>query len=228
MTARIGPARGSEAGFSLVALVAAMTIMMILMGAAMPSWKYVMQNEREQELFFRGDQIASAIERYQKKNANAAPISLEVLVKGKYLRKAYKDPMTKDGKWRFVRAGEVQGARLGGPGGIAGAGRTGRPGGGRPSAGPSPGPGAGPGWRASPSGTVGDAIGPFVGVSSFSEDKSLRVMNGAESYDQWVFIAGRPRLLGRQMQVQAPGPNQPGAQPGPPQPGQPPPGSPKK
>ena len=41
---------GSEAGFSLVALVATMTITLILMGAAMPSWKYVVQNEREQEL----------------------------------------------------------------------------------------------------------------------------------------------------------------------------------
>ena len=70
-----------------------------------------MQNEREQELFFRGDQIATAIERYQKKNGGAAPPTLEVLVKGKFLRKAYTDPMTKDGKWRFIRVGEVMLAR---------------------------------------------------------------------------------------------------------------------
>ena len=89
--------RGSEAGFSLVALVASMTVMLVLMGAAMPSWKYVMKNEREQELFFRGDQIATAIERYQKKNGGTAPPTLEILVKGKYLRKAYTDPMAKDG-----------------------------------------------------------------------------------------------------------------------------------
>ncbi len=84
-----------------------MTIMLILMGAAMPSWKYVVQNEREQELYFRGDQIASAIERYQKKNGGTAPPTLEVLVKGKFLRKAYTDPMTKDGKWRYIKVGEM-------------------------------------------------------------------------------------------------------------------------
>ena len=80
------PSRGSEAGFSLVMLFAGVTVMMILMAVAMPSWKYVVQNEREQELFFRGNAIATAIERYQKKNGNAAPPSLEILVKGKYLR----------------------------------------------------------------------------------------------------------------------------------------------
>ena len=37
---------------------------------------------------------------------NALPPSLEVLVKGKFLRREYKDPMTKGGKWRFIRQGE--------------------------------------------------------------------------------------------------------------------------
>jgi type II secretory pathway pseudopilin PulG len=164
----------ADSGFSLVALVATMTIMLILMGAAMPSWKYVMQNEREQELYFRGDQIASAIERYQKKNRGAAPLTLEVLVKGRYLRKAYADPMTREGKWRFIRVGEVL---LPGAGALPG----------RPVASPSPRPGMG-----APS-----ALGPFIGVASTSEEKSLRVMNGRDHYDDWMFIAGRPRLLGR-------------------------------
>ena len=165
----------SDAGFSLVALMAAMTIMLILMGAAMPSWKYVVQNEREQELFFRGDQIASAIERYQKKNGGAAPQSLDVLVKGKYLRQAYKDPMTKDGKWKFVKAGEVIVARVGSlPG--------------RPA--PSPAP-------RSAASSRNEIVGPFVGVVSTNTDESLRVMNGQDHYDQWVFVAGRGRLLGR-------------------------------
>ena len=55
-----------------------MTIMLILMGAAMPTWKYVMKNEREEELLFRGGQIADAIERYQKKNGKSLPAALEV------------------------------------------------------------------------------------------------------------------------------------------------------
>jgi type II secretory pathway pseudopilin PulG len=164
-----------ERGFSLVALVAAMTIMLILMGAAMPSWKYVVQNEREQELYFRGDQIASAIERYQKKNGGAAPTTLEMLVKGKYLRKAYEDPMTRDGEWRFIRAGEVTVPRAG----------TSLPG--RPVPSPSP----------ASSGPGGLQLGAFIGVASSSKQESLRVMNGHDHYDRWTFVAGRPRVLGR-------------------------------
>jgi type II secretory pathway pseudopilin PulG len=170
-------ARGTEAGFSLVALVATMTIMLILMGAAMPSWKYVVKNEREQELYFRGDQIASAIERYQKKNGGTAPPTLEVLVKGRYLRKAYTDPMTKDGKWKFIRVGEGMLLR---PGGLAR----------QPGASPRP---PRPGMDSSRS----EQMGPFVGVASRSTDESLRVMNGRDHYDEWLFVAGRPRILGR-------------------------------
>jgi type II secretory pathway pseudopilin PulG len=171
--------RGAESGFSLVALMAAMTIMLILMGAAMPSWKYVVKNEREQELFFRGDQIASAIERYQKKHGGTPPPSLAVLVKGKYLRQAYKDPMAKDGKWKFIKAGEIVVPQVGLPG-------AGLPG--RPAASPAP---------PSAMGARDDTLAPFVGVVSTSTDESLRVMNGQDHYDQWVFLAGRPRFLGR-------------------------------
>ena len=92
-TAPFAGQRGSEAGFSLVALVASMTIMLVLMGAAMPSWKYVMQNEREQELFFRGDQIATAVERYQKKNGGTAPPTLEVLVNSGGNGRLHKEPL---------------------------------------------------------------------------------------------------------------------------------------
>ena len=174
-------ARGADAGFSLVALVASMTIMLILMGAAMPSWKYVVQNEREQELYFRGDQIATAVERYQKKNGGTAPLTLEVLVKGKFLRKAYTDPMTKDGKWRFVRVGEVMLPR---------AGTTTLPG--KPVASPSPSP------TTPRPGTLGPGgqLGAFIGVASTSKEQSLRLMNGNDHYDEWMFVAGRPRILG--------------------------------
>jgi len=202
------PSRRSEAGFSLVTLFAGVTVMMILMAVAMPSWKYVVQNEREQELYFRGNAIAAAIERYQKKHGNTPPTTLEMLVKGKFLRKEYADPMTKDGKWRFVRPGEVIAARvagMGGPGRGAGGSRTGRPGDetGRPGR-----PGTGP------------ELGPFVGVASFSKDESLRVMNGAETYDAWLFVAGKPRILGK---PQGPMPGSgPSGMPGPGAPGQPP------
>jgi hypothetical protein len=81
--------------------------MLILMAAAGPYWKYLMKNDAEEELLFRGGEIADAIGRYQRRNGNALPASLEVLVKQKFLRKEYKDPLTKDGKWRFLRPGDA-------------------------------------------------------------------------------------------------------------------------
>ena len=140
----------------MAALLAMAAVMLIGLAAAAPSWRYVMQNDREQELLFRGGQIADAIQRYQKRNGGALPPSMEVLVKGRFLRKAYKDPMTKAGEWRLVRQGQA--VALGATGGD-------RPGvtttttttttlPARTATGPS-------------------AVGGFLGVSSTSQDKSL-------------------------------------------------------
>jgi type II secretory pathway pseudopilin PulG len=190
--------RPSEAGMSLVALFAAMSIMFIMMGAAVPAWRYVMKDAREEELLFRGAQIADAIQRYQEKNKTPPP-NLEIMVQQRVLRKAYKDPFAKDGKWRFIRQGE---ALL--PPGVPGA--------------------PGPGGPATPSTTLASQpqtttrdgqpqIGgaAFIGVASFSKEKSLRIMNGRTRYNEWLFIAGQPRLMGRQLGV----PPVPGASPSP-------------
>jgi type II secretory pathway pseudopilin PulG len=206
--------RESEAGFSLVALLATITIMLIMMGAATPYWKYVAKDMHEEELFFRGDQIASAIERYQKKNGGALPTSLDALVKGKFLRKAYADPMVKHGKWRLVRQGEVQ---MPGTGSRSSGGATGSATGSATTLQPLGDSKDRPGTPASP---PPQSLGPFLGVVSTSKEKSLRLMNGRDRYDQWLFIAGQQRVLGRQETVLKPGqlplPGQPGGQPTPP------------
>ena len=44
----------------MVALMAAVAIMMIMLAAAVPSWRYVMRNDAEEELIFRGGEIADA------------------------------------------------------------------------------------------------------------------------------------------------------------------------
>lgn len=187
------PARGPEAGYSIVILLGAIAVMMILMGAAAPTWRYVMQDDREQELYFRGDQIARAVEEYQRKHANAFPPSFEVLVKGKYLRRQYKDPMTRDGKWRIVRPGEAVLAYA------------------VPSRGASPRPSpSGPPSAFGPAG--GTSFGAIAGVASLSRDTSLRLFNGRSKYDQWVFLAGQPRRLGRDRGPRVP---LPGAGPNP-------------
>jgi type II secretory pathway pseudopilin PulG len=166
----------------MVALLAAVAVMMIMLGAAAPSWRYVMRNDAEEELLFRGGEIADAIARYQRKNGNALPPSLEVLVKGKYLRRAYKDPMTKHGRWRFIRPGEPVGpAAPAAPGNLGTSTVTTTTTTTRPSA-------------FSPTGLT---LGPFQGVASTSTEKSLRVFNGRTRYNEWVFLPGQPRVIGR-------------------------------
>jgi type II secretory pathway pseudopilin PulG len=182
----------SEHGFSLVAVVASITMMMLLMGMAMPTWRYVMQNAREEELLFRGGQIADAIKRYQTKH-KAPPVSLEVLVKGKFLRKAYTDPMTEDGRWRLIRQGETVG--------LPSVGGRVRPG--QPTPAPTPTPRAGRGTRPGSSSSTGAVLGPFMGVASLSQEKSLRVMNGRTRYDQWLFIVDQPRVVGKDVHLRA-------------------------
>ena len=193
---RGGSGGATQAGFSLVFLLGSITVMLIVMGAAVPTWRYIMKNDREEELYFRGDQIARAVERYQKKNGNALPVSLELMVKGHYLRKAYKDPMAKDGKWRLVHPGE---ALI--PGGPPGASPSPRPGlTSQPGLTPQPGatPQTGfPGLPGSSNTAGGGPVqGAILGVASTSTDKSLKLMNGRSRYDQWLFLAGQPRLLG--------------------------------
>jgi hypothetical protein len=145
-----------------------------------------MKNDREEELIFRGGEIADAIQRYQQKNGNALPPSLEVLVKGKFLRREYKDPMTKDGKWRFIRPGQPgQAVRGGGiPRAGFGTGRTTTT--------------TTTTTRPSAFSQGSETFGGIQGVASRSDEESLRVFNGRRKYSEWLFLPGQPRVVGRQ------------------------------
>jgi type II secretory pathway pseudopilin PulG len=225
----VRPSRPAEAGYTLVTLMASVTIMLIMMAAAVPSWRYVMKNDREEELIFRGGEIADAIARYQQRNGNALPPSLEVLVKGRYLRRAYEDPMTKDGKWRFIRQGESLGP-VRPPSGSGAAGPSSRREATSPSAarGTSRSPatqGAGTTRGTSAFTRPGGTLGGIQGVASTSEETGLRVFNGRTKYNEWLFLPGQPRVVGRPQRQGAPGavPGRPGGVPGRPagMPGQP-------
>jgi type II secretory pathway pseudopilin PulG len=185
MSAR-GQRRGK--GYALVALMASVAIMLIMMAEAVPWWRYVVKNDREEELLFRGGEIADAIARYQRRNGNALPPSLEVLVKGKFLRHPYKDPMTRDGKWNFIRPGQVVAPAApvvpGGPGATTTTTTTTRP-----SAFSQP----------------GTTIGGIQGVASTSTEKSLRIFNGRTRYNEWIFLPGQPRVIGRPVGPVMPG-----------------------
>ncbi len=177
----------------MAALLVTLAIMFLGMSVATPTWQYLVKNMKEEELIFRGGQIADAVQRFQAKNGNAVPPSLDVLVEGRYLRKLYTDPMTKDGEWRLIRLGEAVGP-------VRPPGQR-RPGAGRTQ--PRP-----PAARRQPSTRA--VLGGIVGVASTSTEEGLRLFNGRSRYDQWVFAVGQPRIVGRRPV----GPTAPGLQPG--------------
>jgi type II secretory pathway pseudopilin PulG len=199
-------ARRAEAGFSLVGAAAGITIMLTLMAMAMPAWRYVMQDDREEELIFRGTQIADAIARCQR-DTHAMPVSLEYLVSKKFLRKAYTDPMSKHGRWRFIHPGDIISSPLahGRAGGQFGKGGAepeqsgfGLRRGGREGFQPEGNdPGGKDGGGMTGPGRTGVGMGPILGVASTSKAKSLRLYNGRSRYDQWIFTVGMPRIIGK-------------------------------
>jgi type II secretory pathway pseudopilin PulG len=174
----------SEAGFSLVALAAVMTVMLILMTVGASSWQYVMKNEKEEEAIFRGIEVTDAIRRFQRKGGNALPPTLDILVEKKFLRKhALKDPLAKDGKWKIIHQGDLIAPVL--PPGQVGPKSA-------FNAAPSPSPSPSP---SSTFGAQGQTIGPIVGVATTAKGKSLRLFNGQQDYKAWMFTINQPRPI---------------------------------
>jgi type II secretory pathway pseudopilin PulG len=114
--------RPSEAGYTLVALLAFMTVLALFAMAVAPSAQQQAVREREKEAIFRGEQIADAIKQFYSYNIRvkrlsgdaALPRSMDDLLHGlpvpggsktvMILRaSAARDPMTIEGEWRFIR-----------------------------------------------------------------------------------------------------------------------------
>lgn len=175
-----------EQGYLMVALLVAITVMAIMMTAAMPAWHTLAQREKEAELVFRGEQIARALGLYQQKFANAPAPSLDALVEQRFLRKKYKDPITND-DFQVLTAGMNLPGRGQAPGGgqqaQSGAQQvTGRTGGAATTTSTQ-----GRGLGVSTAG-FGAAAGGVVGVTSKSDQKSLRLYNNQDTYNQWIFM----------------------------------------
>lgn len=172
-----------ERGYAMAALLVMLAVMLVLMTAALPAWRFQAKREKEAELVFRGEQYARAIYLYQRKGGPGAfPPSIDILVQGHFLRKKYKDPMTEDGEFQTLQAGVN-------PGPATGRGQPGAATGGRQT---------GPGQTGVGSGFPGGgqvAPGGIIGVVSKSKDASIRIYRGATHYNQWMFtyqnIAGR-------------------------------------
>ena len=182
----------SDRGFALAALLVAIAVLSVLMLVALPTWRHHVQREKEAELIFRGEQYARAIGLYQRKLAGAFPPSLDALVEQKFLRRRYKDPISGDD---FEPVFANSQAALSGPGGAQppspapGRGRAQGPGGSsfQSPMGGTQGPAGAPGSR------VASGVGGIVGVRSKSTAESIRLYNGRNRYDQWVFVYAPPQ-----------------------------------
>lgn len=165
--------RRCDAGYSMVVLMIAVTLLMVFTAAALPMWSQLMKREKEAELIFRGWQYAEAIRVFQQRHGRL-PTRLQELieVKPRSIRKLWKDPMTESGEWGLVFQGGVAppgpgGRELGGGGGLDD---------GRQDRGPrTPRPGE------------QRSVGPIFGVRSLSQEESVRVLFDEQSYDAWAF-----------------------------------------
>ena len=113
--------RHNEAGYTLVALLALMTILALFAVAAAPSLRQQARREKEKEAIFRGEEVAEAIRLFYSSQVAkgitgdaALPSSVDQLVEGvsmpgrttkiQILRaSAARDPLSKSGDWHLVR-----------------------------------------------------------------------------------------------------------------------------
>ena len=168
--------RRGEHGYNMVVLMVLVTVMNVLVAAALPAWSGVIQREKEQELIFRGLQYAEAIRVYQKRFGQF-PTKLEELVEvePRSIRRLWEDPMTGEARWGLIFAGAGVPGPAPPPGGEAGAGGGPR------------GPFGGSGEERPTSGPDQRTIGPISGVYSLAKGEAMIDFMGKERYDEWHF-----------------------------------------
>ncbi len=164
---RRGPVRNGAAGYSLVVLIMAISVLNIMLAAALPKWSGMIKRDKEEELISRGWQYAEALRIFQRRYQRY-PVKLDelILVKPRCIRRLWKDPMTESGEWTLIFQG--QGSPINVPGVKPVAAFLGN------------------GIKEQPTQTVG---GPIVGVRSKSTRESLLRFFGHDHYDEWEFRA---------------------------------------
>ena len=187
-----------SAGYVLFGVLVGITLLGVGLSAAVTRWSQVVQREREAELLFRGEAIVRGLERFQQDRPGTLPETLDELVEGKYLRRAWVDPMT-GRSFRILRAENALASGASGPG--------------RPGSGPAP---TNPAGEAEPRraaggagreerGEAGAATG-ITGVVSTSDLLSFRAYEGARRYSEWRFEAQvRATAAGGSSTVERPG-----------------------
>lgn len=183
----------SERGFTLAGLIVILTIVMIFIAFTVPrQWSAIMQRDRERQTIFVMKQYARSIYEFQKTKGN--PVKLDQIKEARlprYIRGVngeYADPLTGKVDWILVPAGAVT--------------RTVDPATGKQTTNFN--------GAASPK----DYVGPFVGVRPPVSGKAYISLNGADTYETWVYTVDdlKNEINMRTMQAQngpAPGVNTP-------------------
>lgn len=191
-----------ERGYTLVALLAVMSIMLLFITVAAPSIRQQAQRSREEEAIARGEEVAEAIRLYTRERGTL-PTSIEQLLEGiprgakkvQILRtEAARDPLSSSGEWKLIKKNDAVLLTFQRAVTVYAGGRT-------PDtrdqlfvqrAGPMPTlinvldteP-----QEEAPGGEDDseNSSGPFIGVISRSRRDSVITYYGIERHDQWVF-----------------------------------------
>ena len=178
----------SEAGTTLLILMVLLSILSVALAIVMPIIETQKWREREEELLFRGRQYVEAVRLYASKNPGGYPDSIDELVKERFLRKAYPDPMTKNGEWNVILLPEL--GDIEGDFGPADIGEEIEPE-------PDEDEETRPMISVSkvmvvPQKLLSSVDNPrIIGVASASGRKSFYVYDENETYDTWLFFFGR-------------------------------------
>jgi len=111
-----------QRGSALVLVLLAVVVLGLGLGIAGSSWSTIVQRSKEQELFWRGDQIRKGIESFytvkQGGTVGLYPNSLEELVEDprstsamRHLRKVYLDPITGEDFVLIKEGGRIKGVK---------------------------------------------------------------------------------------------------------------------
>ncbi len=175
----------------MVGLMASVAVLSILLMVAEQSWSDVKRRDDEAEMIFRANDIVRSLKRYRTDRGGKLPMKLEELMepgtRGQYfLRKLWKDPLVKGGKWGILFASPQGGiidpsapaATDPTASGLTASGLT------ASSLQPQT-PTAGNGGLDRGAQEIGGL--PIAGVKSLCTNKPFRVLNDVEDYSQWLF-----------------------------------------
>ena len=101
----------AERGYAMAALLIALAVMAILLTVAMPVWRQKRGAKRKPSSSSAASSTParspSSDTRTRTSRTRFLP-SIDSLVQGRFLRKKYKDPMTKDGEFELIGVGSAQ------------------------------------------------------------------------------------------------------------------------